>query len=225
MGDDKEELPSCEAEKKGPFAGLLDKIEHNWIEIVATALLAIATILSAFSAFQSSRWHGKAELHFNKSEEALMQSVRLSDKANEETLVDIVLVSDYMSAVNAGDLELADSYRNYGFSDSLKVASAAWQDAITKGIPGTPRNPFLMPEYKNAKRTQSEHLQDYAERQTDAASRAIKRSNGFLLLTVLFASVLFFAGISTKFQAKGIKVAVLAMGWILLAVAFAGLFF
>jgi len=47
------------------------------------------------------------------------------------------------------------------------------------------------------------------------ARSAIEKSDRYVLFTVLFASVLFFAGISTKFRVNGIRIAVLFMGAVL----------
>lgn len=218
--DDLAEKQGTAEEDKG---GFLSKIEHHWIEIAATALLALATMLSAFSAYQSSRWHGVAEDYYNKSSQTLIEASVLDDKANQEVMIDILMAADYMTANTQGNPELAQKYKGAGFSDALNAAVSAWESARANQVPGTPRNPFEMPEYKNANRERTHALQTLSDKQTKVAIGAINESNGFLLLTVLFASVLFFAGISTKFQSKAIKVTILLMGTVLLIGSAVGL--
>jgi hypothetical protein len=45
----------------------LQKIEHNWLEIFAAALLSLATIMSAFSAYQASLWDGKENKSYSQA--------------------------------------------------------------------------------------------------------------------------------------------------------------
>ena len=47
------------------------------------------------------------------------------------------------------------------------------------------------------------------------AREAIERSDRYVLLTVLFASVLFFAGVSTKFKKPYASIPVILMGYVL----------
>ena len=34
-------------------------VERNWVELVATVLLAVATVATAWSGYQSTRWNGE----------------------------------------------------------------------------------------------------------------------------------------------------------------------
>ncbi|HEY5494494.1 MAG TPA: hypothetical protein VIK15_07855, partial [Candidatus Anoxymicrobiaceae bacterium] len=85
--------------------------------------------------------------------------------------------------------------------------------------PNTPRNPFEMPQYKPKPRVESAKVQAVAVVQARRGKTSLDHSNNYLLLTVLFALVLFFAGIATKFEAKGVKVSVLGMGGLLFVVS------
>lgn len=55
-------------------------------------------------------------------------------------------------------------------------------------------------------------LREQAEAAAKEAVDANQTGDNYVLTTVLFASVLFFAGISTKFQRRRIKVALVALG-------------
>ena len=204
--------PKERAAVGGRFKGLLSKIEHNWIELAAAALLALATIMSAYSAFQASKWSGTSSENFNKSDAALFESVELADKANYEIAVDVEMLSNYLNASMQGNTTLAQLYESNAFSDALKVAFTAWMEARAENKPNLPKSPFGMPEYKNANQEQSSTLKLKARSESARAKTATKHSNNYILLTVLFASVLFFAGISTKFEGKGTKLAMLTMG-------------
>ncbi|HEX6311998.1 MAG TPA: hypothetical protein VF152_10260, partial [Acidimicrobiia bacterium] len=58
--------------------------------------------------------------------------------------------------------------------------------------------PFTMPEYQLAQQDRADRLEVQADRETELARRDNQRGDNYVLVTVLFASVLFFAGVSSK---------------------------
>ena len=87
--------------------------------------------------------------------------------------------------------------------------------------PDAPPHPFVLPEY-----TIGQDSIASAERERSATSWALARQydahgDRYVLLTVVFASVLFFAGISEKFDEDRVRIGVLVMGTILFGGAFA----
>jgi hypothetical protein len=224
MAEDIKNVCEEPAETKGRLKRLLDWIEHDWLEVAATILLAVATVMSAYSAYQSANWHGIDEEHFSRTSSALILASELDAKANNELNIDVMMASDYLDAVAMGDMTLAANYKKMGFSDRLNVAIAAWEKAMAEHKPNTPRNPFLMPEYVDTNAQRSRALKMKAINESAAAVKSLARANDFLLLTVLFAIVLFFAGVATKFNSKGIKVSILVMGMIVFVSATTVLF-
>jgi hypothetical protein len=214
MADDVQakEAEAPEARKGKKSESFLERIEHHWIEIAAAALMALATIMSAFCAYQSSWWHSKEAMHYNSSDQALIKTSDLKDKMNQETAVDIDMLSNYLNALAQGDTHLASIYQNEAFSDALKKVFPMWEQAKASGKPDVPKTPFQMPEYKPRHFQETVATQTYAHSESQKAKQASDHANGYLLLTVLFASVLFFAGIGTKFSTKGLKLSVLSMG-------------
>ena len=203
----------------GRRGGLLSRIEHNWIEIAAAALLALATIMSAFSAYEASRWSGIESEHYHSANSTLIESVQLADRANQEIDLDIQMLSNYLNATAQGNTALAQVYETDTFSSELTAALAAWKAAKAANKPDLPKTPIGMPEYKNKHMEESQALKSKASSEAGQAKSAIHHSDNYILLTVLFASVLFFAGISTKFEGKGLKVAILTMGLVMFILA------
>ena len=62
-----------------------------------------------------------------------------------------------------------------------------------------------MEEYRIAETADALELQETADRRAQQARDANQRGDNYTLLTVLFASVLFFAGISTKFEGRRVQ--------------------
>ena len=219
-GDYKQALDETEEKNaKGAREGLISRIEEHWIEIIAAALLALATMISAWCAFSSSEWHGDSTEYYNKSNTSMIKSAELLDRAQQQVLIDVVVFSNYYNAVSGGDLQLAEGYKNRAFSPELKVAFEAWMATNPLVNPEARATPFAMPEYKRPYRTKGLAEQRISKEQAAKGKDAMRMSNTYILLTVLFASVLFFAGISTKFKDFRIKLALLAFGIFIFIVA------
>ena len=72
-----------------------------------------------------------------------------------------------------------------------------------------------MPQYRLAANAEADRLEAAAAVDSNAAKDANERANSYMLGVVLFASALFFAGLSTKLEGQGPRKAVLALGCVL----------
>ena len=192
--------------------GLLTKLHGEWVEILAAVLLALATIASAWSAYQAARWSSQEALRFNESTALRVQSEEVESLADAELDIDVEMFMDYLAVLRAGDTEAVANFETELFRDEMQVAVKAWRATDPLNNPDAPAVPFEMEEYKNANREKSEELEEKAQGKVDEAKNAIHNSDFYILLTVLFASVLFFAGICTKFKTPGVRIAVLMFG-------------
>ena len=91
----------------------------------------------------------------------------------------------------------------------------AWKATDPDNNPDAPSTPFEMADYVNANREKSRDLEAEAQEKLDEARDAISISDFYVMLTVLFASVLFFAGICTKFKTPWVGITVLCTGGLL----------
>ena len=78
----------------------------------------------------------------------------------------------------------------------------AWLATNPVGNPDAPASPFDMEEYVLAAAVQADELQMLADEKGDAARRANQISDTYVLTAVLFATVLFFAGVSSKLEKR-----------------------
>ena len=103
----------------------------------------------------------------------------------------------------------------------MTLAVTAWRATNPLTNPEAPATPFDMPEYVVAERTEADRWEAIADRESAAAETASEISNRYLRFTIIFASVLFFAGISGKFGWQAIDVAVLVLGALTLLIGVA----
>jgi hypothetical protein len=104
------------------------------------------------------------------------------------------------------------------FRPEFKVAVDAWL-ATGPTTPGAPATPFVMEEYRQASSDEAARLDRTAEALAAAARAANQRSDNYVLMTIMFATVLFFAGISSKMDTFRARVLLLTAGTTVLIVA------
>lgn len=73
-----------------------------------------------------------------------------------------------------------------------------------------------MSEYRLSEAEQADELRLIAEAKAAAARDNNQQADDYVLLTVLFASVLFFAGMSTKMRSEQTQIAIFAIGLVIL---------
>jgi hypothetical protein len=208
------------------------------IELVATIVLAIATVLTAWSAFQSAKWSGHQAIAFAQAGAARTESTRADTRAGQLAQVDIAMYIDWVAAVfddidsGAITLESADTYAPtrgtlsgflyLRFRDEFRPAVDAWLATDPVNDPDAPTSPFVMtdadgePVYVLADRIAAREFVDTAEARTEEAKEANQNSDNYVLTMVLFASVLFFAGMSSKLVKPRNRMLALGFGIFLL---------
>ena len=101
------------------------------------------------------------------------------------------------------------------FREEFKPAFEAWIATKPLKTPGAPLTPFAMPEYQLQAKTEAARLDATAEALSAQVRRNIQRGSNYVLGVVLFAVALFFAGMSTKLTAPGLRATMLAIGCLL----------
>jgi|SRR5579875_2645346 len=177
-------------------------------EIVATVLLSAATVLTAWSAFQATKWSGLQAIAFSQASATRTESVRASTSAGQQSVADVSVFTAWLTATDQGQTRLAHLLAER-FRGELKVAFEAWEATDPLKNPAAPATPFAMPEYRSASARRATELQALASKQFREAIGANQRSDNYVLMTVLFAVVLFFGAVSTRFEPLPIQNALL----------------
>ena len=181
------------------------------IDVLSTVLLAVAAVATAWSAGQVTRWRDTHSSHSTKSTVAHIDSSRAFTRAGAETQVDIATFIQWVDANATGDRKLAAFYRKR-FRPEFKPAFAAWLETNPFRNPQAPPTPFAMPGYRVKQAALSEQLLVEATRQSAESRKALENADDYLFAVVLFATALFFAGISTKIPSLGPREVLLAIG-------------
>jgi hypothetical protein len=182
---------------------------HRHLELVATILLAVATVTTAWSAFQSSKWGGFSTASYSAASADRTLSSRSATLAGQQTIIDVTLFTDWLGAVNeeqgqvlppdyVPDPTTYSGFLYARFRPEFRPALHAWlaEDPATNS--DAPPSPFAMDEYVLAAAQESHRLEASADESAAQARVANQRKDNYVLATVMCASVFFFAGIGAK---------------------------
>jgi hypothetical protein len=178
-------------------------------DLIATVLLSAATVLTAWSAFQASKWNGVQADRTNQAAASRTESVRASTQAGQLRVIDATVFTAWLTATDQRQTGLADQLAER-FRPEFDIAFRAWQATSPLTNPSAPPTPFAMPEYRLATAQRAADLDARAASEVREASAAGERADNYVLLTVLFAAVLFFGAMSIRFEASSIQVPLLA---------------
>jgi hypothetical protein len=178
----------------------------RWIDLASAVLLAVAVVFSAFSAWQATLWGGVQATSYAEASSKRLQSNAALTTALTEISYDATSFALGAAEYFRGDEEAVQFFVERLFREEFKPAVEVWLATEPLKNPEAPKTPFLLPEYKNANQEKSERLQEEAEAKFEEGKDANKNGDDYILATVLFASVLFFAGITTKFKSPRVRV-------------------
>ena len=182
------------------------------VEIATAILLAVAAVATAWASYQASRWRGEQSLAQAKASATRIESTRSSDLANGQTEVDVATFIQWSDAMLHDDATAEEFYRTR-FRDEFAVAFDAWLALDPLQDPSAPPTPFAMSEYELDARVEADRLQTDAEELSAVAQEDVQKADNYMLCVVLFASALFFAGISTRLRSDGPRLVILGLGY------------
>jgi hypothetical protein len=183
----------------------------RWIEIISAVLLAVAVIATAWSGYQATRWGGVQANAFAAAGAARTESTRASTTAGQLVTIDVTIFVEWAGALSEDNDVLAD-FLEERMRDEFKPALDAWLATEPLDDPDAPPTPFAMPEYELADEQAAEDLLAEAELKSEEARDANQTGDDYVLTTVLFAAVLFFGGVGTKFKSRFVKSLTILLG-------------
>ena len=187
---------------------------HGRLDVASTVLLAMATVATAWSAYQAREWTGQQALSTSHATAARITENRDAALANRQVQIDVATFTQWLNARAQRHPALARFYEQR-FRDEFKPAFAAWLATHPLTNRAAPETPFAMPQYRLAAQTAAQRQEANAAASSNDSKDANERANDYMLATVLFACALFFAGISSKLQTEGARTWVLGLGCVL----------
>ncbi|MBK6856363.1 MAG: hypothetical protein IPG97_07415 [Microthrixaceae bacterium] len=168
----------------------------SW-DLAAAIILSLATVASAWSSYQAARWSSAYSKESRASTRSLFEATKQHDVAGRQQSIDVSTFTLWFEATVKGDDALAAEVSDR-FRPELLTAFEDWWP------PGQDRSdlpagtPMDMDSYRLAAADEVDRLVSAAEDHATTADEASQTGDRFVLTAVLYASVLFFAGIASK---------------------------
>ena len=117
-----------------------------------------------------------------------------------------------------GEEDLSEFYEQR-FRDEFQPAFRAWLATNPFDDPTAPPSPFAMEEYQLAANEDASELEATADASAELARTNVQRATNYVLGVVLFATSLFFAGISTRLRSTKLRGVILTVGCVVFITA------
>lgn len=190
------------------------QLVSDWRELVAVVLLSVTAICTAWTGFQSSKWGGAMSISFSQASTARIEASRLEAIANSRATIQVSLFTQWLQAYQNDDEELT-AFLQERFPEPLKTAFPVWLASRPVNNPNAAATPFDLPEYVIPESEQAREADARADAKFQDALDNNQRGDNYTILTVAFATVLFFTALSGRFQRP-------ATQWFMLSVAAVG---
>jgi hypothetical protein len=174
------------------------------LELCAVLLLSLTTLLTAWSGYQAARWSGEQSQLYATASATRIRAQQQNTQAGQLRIDDLLYFNGWLDAHESGNRRLAAVYRRR-FRPEFVPAFDAWR--AQSAIPG----PLYMPQYRLAAEARGRALDAEADRRFAEGTDAKANDDHYILSTVFFAAVLFFAGISLRMQWRPLRIVVLGL--------------
>jgi hypothetical protein len=184
-------------------------------EMIAVLLLGVATIGTAWCGYQASRWNQDQGEIAREGSDLRVEANRQFGLATQAIVYDANLIAQYAKAVVDGDTKLQEFYRSTLFRPEFLPVIERWQQAIQEGK--TPPRLLEDRDYVDSQLADYQATQAKAEAKDVEAKEAGKNGDDYVLVTLLLASALFFAGVTTSFKLQAARLVLLMLAAFLIA--------
>jgi len=183
--------------------------KKKWVEPVAALLMALATLSTAWCSYQSAAWTRQSNRLMNEFNSLERKAGLLSLQGMQQTTIHTAMFMEVLAAKQAGNEQLANFYVER-FPPDVREAYDAWLAQKPFENPNADPHPFVPNLYQIRGTREAAELNSKAASRVEEARSAGSISGEYLANTVLFATVLFFASASGKFEQRRVRIVAFA---------------
>jgi hypothetical protein len=179
--------------------------KKQWVEPVAALLMALATLSTAWCSFESAAWTRQSNRLMNEFNALERKAGLLTVQGMQHATIHTGMFMQVLAAQQEGNEKLVSFYVER-FPPDVRKAYDAWMAEKPFENPNADPHPFVPTLYEmRGSREAADASAKAANSQREAGS-AGSISGQYLANTVLFATVLFFANASAKFEQRRVRV-------------------
>src|SRR5256886_6365152 len=188
-----------------------ESLRRKWIEPVVAVLMALTTLCTAWCSYESAAWTRRSNRLMNESNALERQAALLDVQGNQALIVHASMFMQLLAAQHAGNEKLASFYAER-FPPDVKKAYEAWLAQKPFENRAADPHPCVPNLYQVRGAAEATTARANAAARIAQARDAGNRSGQYLANTVLFATVLFFAGTAGKFEQPRVRLSAAAFG-------------
>ena len=179
--------------------------KQKWVEPVTAVLMALATLSTAWCGYQSAAWTRQSNRLMNEFNTLERRSGLLTLQGTQQATIQTGMFMQALAAHEAGNEQLLNFYVQR-FPPELRKAYDAWLAQKPFENPNADPHPFVPNLYQTRGTQEAADATAKAARSQEEARKAGTISGQYLGNTVFFATVLFFASASGKFEQRRVRV-------------------
>lgn len=187
------------------------------IEFIAVLMLGLATVGTAWCAYQASEWNGRQTDLARESAVHRIDGNRLFGLTTQKMNLDATTVTAYAQAVADGNTRLAEFYRTTLVRPAMRPMLDKWAAMVRAGQ--TPPNPLEDPAYLESQFAGYSAEIARADAVAVEGEKAGEVAHDYTITTILLAVALFFAGVQSSFSLRPVRVLLVLLSGGAIAVA------
>jgi hypothetical protein len=207
MRSDRQAPPNQEPQEK-----------KKWVEPVAALLMALATLSTAWCSFESAAWTRKSNRLMNEFNTLERRAGLLTVQGTQQATIYTGMFMQALAAHEAGNERLLNFYVER-FPPELRKAYNAWLAQKPFENPNADPHPFVPKLYDIPGTREAAEANAKAANSLEEARNAGNVSGQYLANTVLFATVLFFASASGRFEQRRVRLVAFVFAVVVFAFA------
>jgi hypothetical protein len=177
---------------------------RKWIEPVVAVLMALTTLGTAWCSYESAAWTRRSNRLMNEYNALERRAALLEVQGSQALIIHASMFMQLLAAQHDGNQQLASFYAER-FPPDVKKAYDAWLAQKPFENRAADAHPFVPNLYQVRGTAEAAAARADSVRRIAEAREAGNRSGQYLANTVLFATVLFFAGTAGKFEQPRVR--------------------
>jgi hypothetical protein len=177
----------------------------GWVEPIVALLMALTTVGTAWCSYQSAAWTRQSNRLLNEFNALERRAGLQTMQGMQQATIHTAMFMQLLAAQQAGNEKLVNFYVER-FPPDVRKAYDAWLAERPFENPNADPHPFVPNLYEVRGTREAAEANAKAASSLQAARNGGSVSGQYLANTVLFATVLFFASASGKFEQRRVRV-------------------
>lgn len=180
------------------------KAKQPWFEACSAILMALATLGTAWSSYETTRWGNDSSSQATAKSNCEREAMKLHLEANQYKAAHLHVFTQWLDARLDGKQANAEFYE-HRFPPMMRDAFDAWMAQKPFENEKADPHPFMSKLYRVPQDAQALDLIAESGIHDAKSNASSAHAAGYLANTVLFAAVLVFAGTGARFENRLVR--------------------